>query len=102
MNHLNDVINMRRSTGDEAASSAASDEEEDVTSLPLPHYIVFCTDSRVLENEPALRQLLSNRAGMTLIMLAPSMELLPKESRLNFKFIAASGIDRESSSPFTA
>ena len=74
--HLNDVLTMRRN-----AESPSQDEEDD-TALPLPHYVIFCTDSRLLENEPFMRQLLTNRAGMTLVMLATSMEMLPKESHV--------------------
>ncbi|MBR4442247.1 MAG: type VII secretion protein EssC, partial [Clostridia bacterium] len=91
MNSLNDVINMRRSTQEDNASSKDSDEEKAVQ-LPLPHYIIFCTDSRLLENEPPMRQLLTNQVGMTLIMLAPSMELLPKECRKILNVAARPGL----------
>ncbi len=91
MNHLNDVMNMRRTTQEDGALNAAESDEDRIAALPLPHYIVFCTDNRMLENEPTMRQLLTNQLGMTLIMLAPSMELLPKECHLILNVAAKPG-----------
>ena len=89
MSHVSDVLTMRRSSMEEHSSS--QDEEQGEDARPLPHYIIFCTDNRLLENEPILKQLLTNRLGMTLIMLAPSMEMLPKECRLIFNVAAKPG-----------
>ena len=90
MNHLSDVLTMRRPADDEK-DSGEPEEEIDPRTLPLPHYIIFCTDYRLLENEPIIRQLLTNHLGMTLMMIAPSMEFLPKECHLIFNVAAKPG-----------
>ncbi len=91
LSHLSDVLNMRRSTAEEN-DKGAFDGELDETTLPLPHYVIFCTNAQLLENEPIMRQLLTNRLGMTLVMIAPSMELLPKECNLVFNVAAKPGM----------
>lgn len=75
MSHLDDVLMIRKNNEE---SPDTGEEYE----LPLPHYVIFCTDFRLLEDEPAMRRLLTNRLGMTLVMLAPSLEMLPKECHL--------------------
>ena len=44
--------------------------------------MIFCTNYRILEDEPIMRQLLTNRAGMTLVMLGTAMTQLPKECHI--------------------
>lgn len=83
MSHIDEVLVMRRNPEEEESGAvSAPDEEPDDQSLPLPHYVIFCTDYRLLENEPIMRKLLTRRLGTTLVMVAPSMEMLPKESHL--------------------
>ncbi len=76
MSHLDEVLMMRKNP--ENSGEDAGDEPQ----LPLPHYVIFCTNFRLLEDEPIMRRLLTNNLGMTLVMVAPSLEMLPKESHL--------------------
>ncbi|MGX8705040.1 MAG: FtsK/SpoIIIE domain-containing protein, partial [bacterium] len=93
MSILSDVLNMRRSSQEEQDGNKPDKEEElEETALPLPHYIIFCTNPILLENEPIMRQLLTTHLGMTLIMIAPSMEFLPKECHLIFNLTAKPGM----------
>lgn len=71
--HLSDVLMIR----DERMGEKTKNEEEET--LPLPHYVVFCTDPALMENHPLMRRIMSRKLGFTLIMLAESMEQLPKE-----------------------
>lgn len=89
MSHLNDVLNMRRPSDEENKNS---EEELDENKLPLPHYIIFCTSPNLLENEPIMRQLLTSHMGMTLVMIAPSLEFLPKECNFVFNVAAKPGM----------
>ena len=91
MSHLSDVLNMRRSA-EEDESGKPGNDKLDKAQLPLPHYIIFCTNPNLLENEPIMRQLLTNRLGMTLVMIAPSLELLPKECNYVFNVAAKPGL----------
>lgn len=79
MNHIDEVLAMRSSL-EEESTDAQQEEELDVQALPLPHYIIFCTNYRLLENEPVMRKLLTRHLGTTLVMVVPSMEMLPKET----------------------
>ena len=72
--HLDEVLTIRK----DSAREGAQDDEDAPT--PLPHYVIFCTDHRILEDEPIMRRLITNRAGMTLVMLGETMTELPKES----------------------
>lgn len=76
LSHLDEILLMRNESAQESGGSTEDAE------LPLPHYVVFCTRPELLENKPLLRHMLSNAIGMTLILLSPSMEVLPKESRI--------------------
>lgn len=80
MTHLDDVLTMRYNP--EESDSQGSDEEQDPKNLPLPHYLIFCTNDRLLEDEPVMRKLLTRKLGTTLVMIAPSMEMLPKECHI--------------------
>ena len=90
MVHIDEVLTMRRGPETEE-EIAVEDEELDVRSLPLPHYVIFCTNYRLLENEPVMRKLLTKQLGTTLVMIAPSMEMLPKESHLIINLSAKPG-----------
>ena len=79
MSHLDEILIMRKNSD---GNDDDNDKDETEGTLPLPHYIIFCTDYKLLENEPIMRRLLTNRLGMTLVMVAPSLEMLPKESHL--------------------
>ena len=74
LNHLDEILVMR--------SEAKNAENGEKDQVPLPHYLVFCTDIQLLENGPIARHLMTNALGMTLVLLAPSLELLPKECRV--------------------
>ena len=83
--HLDEVLMMR---SESAAESGGAPEDGE---LPLPHYVIFCTDPNLLDNKPILRHLLTQSWGMTLVLLAPSMEFLPKECRVILDASGASG-----------
>ena len=75
VSYLDEVVTIRK-------NSARRDDEEDAgkqADMPLPHYVVFCTSYRILESEPAMRSLLTNHFGMTLVMTASTLSNLPKE-----------------------
>ena len=77
--HLDEKLNIRRTNARERAQDDDGDGEKD--EMPLPHYVIFCTDYRILESELIMRQLLTNRLGMTLVMIGSDMTHLPKECR---------------------
>ena len=74
LSYLDDVMMLR------AETIPAGENETSAT--PLPHIILICTSPQILDNHPFMRHILQRRLGISLIMLAPSMELLPKECRL--------------------
>lgn len=82
--HLDEVLAMR-------ADSVREGAEEKDAELPLPHYVIFCTDPKILDNKPIMRHLLTRPWGMTLVLLTPSMEMLPKECRVVLDANTASG-----------
>ena len=79
--HLDEVLSMRLESAMEKSGGkddgGKADEE-----LPLPHYVIFCTNPRILDNKPIMRHLLERPWGMTLVLLTPTMELLPKECHI--------------------
>ena len=79
--HLDEVLTIRKNNAADASARAA-DDETDKDAPPLPHYVIFCTNYRILEDEPIMRQLLTNRLGMTLVMIGKDMTHLPKECRV--------------------
>ena len=78
LNYVDDVLRMRT----EYARTRRQDNETAPNDAPLPHYVVVSTLPRLIERHPALSRLLSDGLGATLIIVAPSMENLPKECRL--------------------
>lgn len=82
--HLEEVLSMRGEATRESGGSTKGDP-------PTPHYVVFCTNPAVLENRSFLRHLISSNLGMTLVLLASSMELIPKECHLLFKVSRTNG-----------
>lgn len=81
LQHLDEVLGMRLSADNEDDKNAkAAPEELDPRELPLPHYVVFCTDPAMLKDEPVLRKVITSRhAGVTLLCLTPTLNELPKE-----------------------
>lgn len=75
--HLDEKLNIRRTNARERAQDNGDDAEKE--EMPLPHYVIFCTDYHILESELIMRQLLTNRLGMTLVMIGSDMTHLPKE-----------------------
>jgi len=88
--HLDEVLTIRKNNASEAAASDNGDENAK-DAPPLPHYVVFCTNSRILEDEIALKQLITNRQGMTLIVTGREMTQLPKECRVVLNVQGAEG-----------
>ena len=85
LTHLDGVLLMRN---EEAESEDGKAEDK---ALPLPHYVVFCTRPEVLENKPLFRHMMSRACGMTLVLLASSMEELPKECNIVLDTTTADG-----------
>lgn len=73
LNHIDSVLSMRKEII-EQRENAAGDR-----SAPLPWYLIFCTDPKILEDQPIARYLSSSGLGFTLIMQTPTIEMLPKE-----------------------
>lgn len=86
MSHLDEILMMRKNTDEDD-----NKDDENESPVPLPHYIIFCTDYKLLEAEPIMRRLLTNKLGMTLVMVAPSLEMLPKECRMVFNVASKPG-----------
>ena len=83
--HLDEVLAMR-------AESAQEKGEKEDEELPLPHYVIFCTNPELLDNKPIMRHLLAHSWGMTLVLVSPSMEFLPKECRIVLDANASPGV----------
>lgn len=79
--HLDEVLSMRLNADDsEPRSESEDDEIDNPRELPLPHYVVFCTNQQMVKDEAVLRRIISSRpVGITLVSLASSMSDLPKE-----------------------
>ena len=87
--HLDEVVTIRKGSDDNEKKD--KDDETNNESY-LPHYVVICTDSRILESEPAMRRLLTQHYGMTLIVMGNTITQLPKECSLVFNMVdGASG-----------
>jgi len=91
MSHLDEILMMRKTADSSDDPDLAAMADGDETPIPLPHYVIFCTNYRLLEDEPIMRRLLTNKLGMTLVMIAPSLEMLPKECRLVLDVAAKPG-----------
>lgn len=80
LTHLDEVMGMRLASLEENRSAKAAAEEN--PEAMLPHYVVVCTNPELLENKPLLRTVLSNPLGFTVVLLASSPEMLPKECKI--------------------
>ena len=74
--HIDELLMQRLDKEREA------DAEPDREHQPLPHYVIFCQDIAMLERHPIMRRLLMGGHGITLVMIASSMDKLPKECEL--------------------
>ena len=79
LSHLDEVLGMRIASMEE--QKAHQDGEEALEAM-LPHYVVICTNPELLENKPLLRSILSSYLGFTVVLLARSPEMLPKECKV--------------------
>ncbi len=80
LSHLDEVMSMRVATLEEEHGHK-QDQEENPEAM-LPHYVVVCTDPELLENKPLLRTVLSHPLGFTVVLMAASPEMLPKECKI--------------------
>lgn len=48
----------------------------------LPYYVIICTDHKLVEDQPILRNLTSSGLGFSMVIQAKSLELLPKECKI--------------------
>ena len=76
LSHLDEVLEMRVTAMQE--SQAQSDEEAHPEAA-LPFYVVICTNPALLENKPMMRNVLSSPLGFSIVLLAKTPEMLPKE-----------------------
>lgn len=74
LNHIDSVLSMRS----EMAADEGEDDEQSISSK-LPWYLIFCTDPRILEDQPIVRYLTSSGLGFTMVIQTPTIEMLPKE-----------------------
>ena len=81
VSYLEEVLTIRKNNASERISQD-NEAEGGKDAPPLPHYVIFCTNYSILEDELIIRQLLTNRHGMTLVMLGKDMTGLPKECRV--------------------
>lgn len=81
LTYLDEVLSMRSEAYSESRSGK-DDENEKPNSGVLPHFVVVCTNPELLENKPLIRSILQCPLGFTLIMLARSLESLPKECQV--------------------
>ncbi len=86
--HLDEVLTIRKNNASDRAQDEDGDEKE---GPPLPHYVIFCTNYRILEDETIMRQLLTNKLGMTLVMIGREMTHLPKECRVVLNMLGNEG-----------
>ncbi len=81
LNHLYEVLNTRIEQAKEHQRESDA-PLGDVKNQPLPHYVVICTKPELLEGQQLIHHLLRGYLGVTLLLLAPSMDYLPKECKL--------------------
>ena len=74
--HLDEVLSIRKGASSDDGKEDGGGKKDGPM---LPHYVIFCTNHRILEDEPVMRQLLTDRCGMTLVVLGEDMNRLPKE-----------------------
>ena len=72
ISYLENTLHIRQ---ERAGESAGNRDFE----MPLPHYVIFCTDPAIMEDQPFLQNISSQHMGFTLIIQAAAMEQLPRE-----------------------
>ena len=79
LSYLDGVLSVRAERVKDQAQSA---EDAAEAPQPLPHFVVICTDPRILDNQPLVRKVIEQPLGMTLVLQASSTDRLPKECSL--------------------
>lgn len=69
LSYLENALHIRQERSEEGRNA----------SMPLPHYIIFCTDPSIMENQPFLQNISNQEMGFSLIVQAAGMEYLPRE-----------------------
>lgn len=83
LSHLDAELAVRLDQRRESSNGKDKPEEQEEEGIRyLPHYALFCTDARLLENHPIMRYLAYGNLGFTMVLQSSSMELLPKECRM--------------------
>ncbi|MBR6184891.1 MAG: type VII secretion protein EssC [Clostridia bacterium] len=80
LSHLDEVLSIRQAALDE--KRGVDDDGDQPPEQLLPHYVVICTNPELLENKPLLRSVLSSPLGFTVVLIARSPEMLPKECKV--------------------
>jgi S-DNA-T family DNA segregation ATPase FtsK/SpoIIIE len=78
LNYIDEILRVRS----ELMRVRGQENDPAQEALPLPHYVVVSTQPGLIERHPVLNRLFADGLGATLIIIAPSMESLPKECRL--------------------
>ena len=84
LSHIYDELCIRKDRLHEQAGDRKDDEEEEPDyTQNLPYYLIFCTDTKLIEEHPIMRLVNGGeQLGYTLVLQTTSMELLPKECGL--------------------
>lgn len=85
LSRLDTILSIRAEAAGEGEGSK-KEEEEIKSGAPylgeLPYYMLFVTDPSLIEDHPITRYMTSSDLGFSLIVQAPSKEMLPKECKL--------------------
>lgn len=76
LSRLDEIITQRKDSQIENEDEKKRDNE-----LPLPHFILLCTDPYLWNHFPGLKRMYASNTGLTMIQVSSNMELLPKECR---------------------
>lgn len=80
LSYLDEELSIRADRAGEEKGEA--DAEERPWKNKLLYYVIICTDSQLMEDQPIMRYLSNSGLGFSLVIQAPSMELLPKECKM--------------------
>lgn len=80
LSYLDEELSIRADRAGEEKGEA--DAKERPWKNKLPYYVIICTDSQLMEDQPIMRYLSNSGLGFSLVIQAPSMELLPKECKM--------------------